>query len=233
MRIALIDKKAFPRPKPCGDAWYVVRSCIIHLFVSFNCIVLLVDRCAPGLDILEEMGVLQKMQADNILKVVQRGGFISPFGYECINTDGASYGSETGCRTYAIKRYIADEYIVRAASSMNGVELFERIEIDNAVYDNKNGIWSLLQKQKGDRSPDSTLTFTGKILLICDGSTSYLAQKLGYLRKGSQPEAVCSHCYVKGGTHSWNSADGVMLFNRSTLPGYSALFRHYNDDMYL
>lgn len=23
MRVALLDKKSFPRPKPCGDAWYV------------------------------------------------------------------------------------------------------------------------------------------------------------------------------------------------------------------
>ena len=74
---------------------------------------------------------------------------------------------------------------------------------------------------------------TAKILLICDGSTSYLAQKLGIIPKGSQPAAVCSHAYVKGGTHKWDDADGVMIFNRAVLPGYSALFRHYNDDMYL
>ena len=28
-------------------------------------------------------------------------------------------------------------------------------------------------------------------------------------------------------------ADGVMVFNKSMLPGYSALFRHYNNDLYL
>ncbi len=48
-----------------------------------------------------------------------------------------------------------------------------------------------------------------------------------------QSEATCSHAYVKGGTHNWEEADGVMIFNKSVLPGYSALFRHYNDDMYL
>ena len=35
------------------------------------------------------------------------------------------------------------------------------------------------------------------------------------------------------GTHKWTEADGVMIFNKSVLPGYSALFRHYNDDVYL
>ena len=38
----------------------------------------------------------------------------------CDTKDGASYGSETGCRTYAIKRYIADEYLVRAACGQKG-----------------------------------------------------------------------------------------------------------------
>jgi menaquinone-9 beta-reductase len=190
------------------------------------------DRCAPGLDILEEMGCLQRMMTDGVVQVVRRGGFISPFGYKCINTDGASYGSETGCRTYAIKRHIADEYIVRTASAVPGVKLFEQTEIDTGAFSEENGVWTLSIKEKdGHAAPG--IAFTGKMLLICDGSTSYLAQKLGYLPRGQQPEAICSHCYVKGGTHQWREADGVMIFNKATLPGYSALFRHYNDDMYL
>jgi hypothetical protein len=51
--------------------------------------------------------------------------------------------------------------------------------------------------------------------------------------KGLQSEATCSHAYVKGDSHRWTEADGVMIFNKAVLPGYSALFRHYNDDMYL
>jgi hypothetical protein len=51
--------------------------------------------------------------------------------------------------------------------------------------------------------------------------------------KGLQAEATCSHAYVKGDSHAWTEADGVMIFNKAVLPGYSALFRHYNDDMYL
>ena len=65
--------------------------------------------CAPALEILDEMKVLKKMEFDGIVKAVTRGGFISPYGYECINSDGAQYGSVTGCKTYAIKRYIADK----------------------------------------------------------------------------------------------------------------------------
>lgn len=55
------------------------------------------------------------MKADGAFREVKRGGFISPFGYECINTDGAAYGSVTGCRTFAMKRHIGDEYIAKAA----------------------------------------------------------------------------------------------------------------------
>ncbi|RYY87333.1 hypothetical protein EON63_04160 [archaeon] len=48
---------------------------------------------------------------------------------------------------------------------------------------------------------------------------------------GSQPEAICSTGYIM--QHNWTSADGVMIFNKSVLPGYSALFRHANGDMYV
>ena len=56
--------------------------------------------------------MLQKMESDGIVRAVTRGGFVSPFGYECINSDGDQYGSVTGCKTYAIKRYIADKVFI-------------------------------------------------------------------------------------------------------------------------
>jgi hypothetical protein len=212
LKVALIDKKQFPRPKPCGDAW-----------------------CKPGLDILEEMGVLQKMEADQIVRPVQRGGFISPFGYRCINTDGSSYGSVTGCKTYAIKRHIADEYIVKAAVEFPSVKLFENTKVIDLEFIPFSSSGSPLSPAAGyyraTTESAEIPSLSGTMCLICDGSTSYLAQKMGIIPK-SEAEAVCSHCYVKGGTHQWKEADGVMVFNRSTLPGYSALFRHYNDDMY-
>jgi menaquinone-9 beta-reductase len=213
LKVALIDKKQFPRPKPCGDAW-----------------------CKPGLDILEEMGVLQKMEADQIVRPVQRGGFISPFGYRCINTDGSSYGSVTGCKTYAIKRNIADEYLVKAAVEFPSVKLFENtkvidLEFISSSFSGSDPKGSPLGYYRAKTESSEIPALSGTMCLICDGSTSYLAQKMGIIPK-SEAEAVCSHCYVKGGTHQWTEADGVMVFNKSTLPGYSALFRHYNDDMY-
>lgn len=208
IKVIVFDKKVFPRPKPCGDAW-----------------------CKPALDILEEMGILGKMEQDGIARAVKRGGLISPFGYQCINTDGDSYGSVTGCKTYAIKREIADEYLVRAASSA-GADVREGVEVTNCVFtagvnSNEDGYWTLSTKTE---SGETGIT-TARLLLICDGSTSYMAQKLGIIPQGSQPEAVCSTAYAMN--NAWKDADGVMIFTKNTLPGYSALFRHYNDDMYL
>ncbi len=37
------------------------------------------------------------------------------------------------------------------------------------------------------------------------------------LQKGV--DAYCSHAYVKGNSHNWKDADGVMVFNTSVLPG--------------
>lgn len=210
IKTALIDAKKFPRNKPCGDAW-----------------------CKPALDILEELGILEKMENDKIVHPVKRGGFISPFGHKCINTDGNGYGSVTGCKTYAIKRRIADEYIVRAASNYTSVSLFENTKVEkaefkaSAVHSVLPGEWQLTVTSQIVNSP-----IRGKILLICDGSTSYLAQNLGILER-SESQAFCSHAYVKGSTHQWTEADGVMIFSRAVLPGYSALFKHYNGDMYL
>ena len=45
-RVALLEKQTFPRDKYCGDAW-----------------------CAPALDILEDMGVLQRLEAEGLARI--------------------------------------------------------------------------------------------------------------------------------------------------------------------
>jgi hypothetical protein len=44
-RVALLEKEHFPRDKFCGDAW-----------------------CAPALEILEDMGVLQDLEAEGLVR---------------------------------------------------------------------------------------------------------------------------------------------------------------------
>jgi len=56
-RVALLEKATFPRDKRCGDAW-----------------------CEPALDILEEMGVIQELDAEGGVQWVRAGGLVSPSG---------------------------------------------------------------------------------------------------------------------------------------------------------
>jgi hypothetical protein len=55
--VALLEKEHFPRDKYCGDA-----------------------VCTPALRILEEMGVLQELVANNETHFADAGGFVSPAG---------------------------------------------------------------------------------------------------------------------------------------------------------
>eukprot|EP01116_Phalansterium_solitarium_P009164 TRINITY_DN2319_c0_g2_i1.p1 TRINITY_DN2319_c0_g2~~TRINITY_DN2319_c0_g2_i1.p1 ORF type:complete len:503 (+),score=159.03 TRINITY_DN2319_c0_g2_i1:54-1511(+) len=200
--VALLERKTFPRPKPCGDAW-----------------------CPPALDILEELGVLQEIEATGLLRECRRGGFVSPFGYECV---GGPFGKKSNVRTCSIKRHIADEFLAKKAAQ-RGAQLFEQADVAAAEFDKAAGLWTVSCKDGR--------TFRGRVLVIADGSTSYLAQKLGIVH--GQAEAVCTHQYIDGATlvdsqgrHPFD-ADGIMYYNKSLLPGYSALFKHYNDDIYV
>mmetsp|Transcript_26159 Transcript_26159/g.73174 ORF Transcript_26159/g.73174 Transcript_26159/m.73174 type:complete len:502 (+) Transcript_26159:141-1646(+) len=212
LRVKLVDRATFPRKKYCGDAW-----------------------CAPALDILEEMGVLADLEKGEtdlpvkqeyvpgkpLCRAVQRGGFVSPAGFECI---GGPYGSSINIRTYAIKRYIVDEFIARRAEK-EGAELIEGCEITDAKFNEKDSLWELYTT--------GGLSFRTRLLAICDGSNSYLGQKLKYVQ--GPADSVCSHQYiiVPEDKRDDFDADGVMFFSASLLPGYSAIFKHYNGDIYL
>lgn len=196
--VALLEMKQFPRTKYCGDAW-----------------------CSPALDILDEMGVLKEIERDGKCRPVNRGGFVSPSGVECI---GGPYGSTSKIRTYAIKRVVCDEYIAKKAEK-SGASLKENWKVETATFDKNDdgGMWTV--------TSDDQQTVKGRILICADGSNSFLARKLGLI-PDEAPTAFCSHQYVKGGTHNLE-ADGVMFYGKSLLPGYSAVFKHYNGDMYL
>ncbi len=150
------------------------------------------------MDILDEMGVLPKMRAAGVVHEVSRGGFISPSGHACINAEGS--GTQLGdvvsrCRTYAIKRHLGDEFLARAAADAGAV-LVESCEVATAAYDAAKGLWSVVP------APEYVATggkpagpFQGLVLLLADGSNSYMAQRLGIIPQ-SQPSAVCSHRWV-------------------------------------
>ena len=196
--VALLDKATFPRDKYCGDAW-----------------------CSPALDILEEMHVLQKLEAQGLIQDCTSGGFVSPSGESFIST-GEDPSMESGVRCYAIKRMICDEAIVRRSQEV-GAQLFENADCESAVLETEGehkGKWTVTCR-------DGRI-FRSKLLIAADGAASQLSRSLGIV--SGAPDAMASRQYIKGGTHNFKSG-GVLFYPDYAIPGYVAIFRHYNDDI--
>lgn len=191
-RVALLEKATFPRDKRCGDAW-----------------------CEPALDILQEMGVIQELDAEGAVQWVRSGGLVSPSGLSFTSPDE---GERKGApRVAAIRRMVCDERIARAAARV-GAELIEGASVSDVKLG--NGRWAVRCKD-GRR-------FSGRCLIAADGAKSKIARALGVVKTGAN--SVASRQYIKGGTHQFSS-DGVLLYPPYVLPGYVALFRHSNGDI--
>ena len=191
-RVALLEKASFPRDKRCGDAW-----------------------CEPALDILEEMGVVQELDAEGAVQWVRSGGLVSPSGLSFTSPDEGE--REGAPRVAAIRRMVCDERIARAAARV-GAELFEGASVHDAKL--VDGRWTVRCKD-GRR-------FSARCLIAADGAKSKIARALGVVTTGAN--SVASRQYIKGGTHCFSS-DGVLLYPHYVLPGYVALFRHSNGDI--
>lgn len=191
-RVALLEKATFPRDKRCGDAW-----------------------CEPALDTLEEMGVIQELDAEGAVQWVRSGGLVSPSGLSFTSPD---QGEREGApRVAAIRRMVCDERIARAAVRV-GAELIEGAAVSDVKLD--DGRWAV--RCKDGRQ------FSGRCLIAADGAKSKIARSLGVVTTGAN--SVASRQYIKGGTHRFSS-DGVLLYPPYVLPGYVALFRHSNGDI--
>ncbi|NNE17686.1 MAG: geranylgeranyl reductase family protein [Myxococcales bacterium] len=191
-RVALLEKATFPRDKRCGDAW-----------------------CEPALDILEEMGVIQQLDAEGAVQWVRSGGLVSPSGLSFTSPDEGE--REAAPRVAAIRRMVCDERIARAAAGV-GAALIEGAAVSEVKLG--DGRWAVRCKD-GRR-------FTGRCLIAADGAKSKIARSLGVVTTGAN--SVASRQYIKGGTHRFSS-DGVLLYPPYVLPGYVALFRHSNGDI--
>ncbi len=194
--VALLDRATFPRDKFCGDAW-----------------------CAPALDLLEEMQVLQQLEADGLVQDCTSGGFVSPSGESYISAEVENASNmPSAARTYAIKRKICDEAIVRRAQAV-GANLFENADCESAKLES-DGLWSV-------KCRDGRI-FRSKMLIAADGAASNLSRSLGIVT--TAPDGTASRQYVKGGTHNFKSG-GVLFYPDYAIPGYVAIFRHYDDDI--
>jgi len=207
LRIGLLEKGPMGRDKYCGDAW-----------------------CAPALSILEDMmfgpenreSVLCRLEQEGLVCNCLCGGFVSPAGHSFIVNDRETKEEDKNMSTrcYAIKRKICDERIARCAASQDGVTLVEHAHVLDTNFDKTSGVWTVICKDGR--------VFKSRMLVAADGATSTIARSLGIVK--TSPQGVAARRYIKPGTHNFK-ADGVLLYPDYTLPGYAALFRHYDDSI--
>jgi len=190
-RVALLEKARFPRDKRCGDAW-----------------------CEPALDLLEEMGVLQDLEAEGAVQWVRSGGLVSPSGISFVSADEAP--REGAPRVAAIRRMVCDERIARAAEAA-GADLIEGASVQSTRL---RDVWTVRCKDGRE--------LEGRALVAADGAKSKIARALGVVNTGANSAA--SRQYFRRGTHRFAS-DGVLLYPKYVLPGYVAFFRHSNGDI--
>ena len=116
IRPLLLEKRAFPRDKLCGDA--VCSHAQIHL---------------------ERMGVLKQILDNDEGLPAAVGGMISPRGIRYVSDPADHLDSRP---VIAIKRIFMDARIAAAAVGA-GAELVERHSIAAAEFDAEAGLWSL------------------------------------------------------------------------------------------
>lgn len=121
-KVALLEKETFPRDKYCGDA-----------------------VCTPAIRILEDMGVLAELKANNEAHFADAGGFVSPNGISYIGASKEKLGEAACC---AVKRINLDMRCAKAAQR-KGADLKEQFEVSTATFDKATGLWTVTSA-KGD-----------------------------------------------------------------------------------
>jgi len=195
VKVLVLEKKQFPRDKYCGDA-----------------------VCKTAIEILDDMGLYEKLIKENKVHVADSGGLVSPGGLSYIGRSHEQLGKIPAA--IAIKRLLLDEAIARKAQE-TCADLKENSSVKDAKFSEKDGLWTVTLE-------DSDVTYKARVLVCADGAPSKLATQLGYIK--GPPTGTCSRAFVEGGTHKFK-ADGVVFYNPGLLPGYAALFRHPNDEL--
>jgi geranylgeranyl reductase family protein len=174
--------------------------------------------CTPAIRILDDMGVMKALADNNESHFADAGGFVSPSGLSYIGASVEKLGEAAAC---AVKRTNLDFRIVQAAKRV-GATYHEGFEVDGdrVSFNKEAGLWTVA-------SADGQ-TVVGRVLICADGATSRLATHLGYCTEA--PRGVCSRAFVEGGSHN-TDFDGVCFYQRESLPGYSAIFKHPNEEL--
>jgi geranylgeranyl reductase family protein len=167
---------------------------------------------------LERMGILQELLDEKKGRWTAQGGIVSPRG---IIYTGDSYVEAKSHLVISVKRKIIDEMLIKRAVE-TGANLIENYSVKKVIFDENKGYWTVYQKGGTNQ------TYYAKLLILADGASSRIAQRLGILK--TPPQAVCSRAYVKAGTYKFNQ-DGIVVITKDLVPGYCALMREADEDL--
>ncbi|KAN0038980.1 hypothetical protein ACTA71_001174 [Dictyostelium dimigraforme] len=203
-KVALLEKKVFPRDKYCGDAVATMAQ-----------------------DILREMGVMKELVDEDLGHFAQNGGFVSPNGNSFIGNSAKELKRDAKYNrgaVIAVKRIVLDEKVAKAAKRM-GADLKENTTVESATFDRSTGVWTINCVDSEDNS--KKIVYRARVLVCADGSPSNAARQLGYVN--TEPNGICSRAYVKNNTTF--RYDGVVFYPPSLLPGYCAIIREARDEL--
>ncbi|EFA86486.1 putative CMF receptor CMFR1 [Heterostelium album PN500] len=202
-KVAVLEKKKFPRDKFCGDAVATMAQ-----------------------DILREMGVMKELVDEDLGHFAQNGGFVSPNGNSFIGNSAKEMARDAKYNrgaVIAVKRIYLDEKIAKAAKRM-GAELYENTTVQTCKFDRNTGLWTVECVGSEDNQP---IVYRARCLVCADGSPSSTARALGYVN--TEPNGICSRAYVKN--NKTFKYDGVVFYPKSLLPGYCAIIREARDEL--
>ncbi|EGC31068.1 hypothetical protein DICPUDRAFT_50407 [Dictyostelium purpureum] len=203
-KVALLEKKEFPRDKFCGDAVATMAQ-----------------------DILREMGVMKELVDEDLGHFAQNGGFVSPNGNSFIGNSAKELKRDAKYNrgaVIAVKRIVLDEKVAKAAKRM-GADLKENTTVQSATFDASTGVWTI--NCFDSNNEEKKITYKARVLVCADGSPSAAARQLGYVH--TEPNGICSRAYVKNNTTF--RYDGVVFYPPSLLPGYCAIIREARDEL--
>ena len=166
IRTLLLEKKAFPRDKLCGDA-----------------------VCSRALMHLERMGVLRQILDNDEGHPADAGGMISPSGIGYVGRSAEILG---GSPVIAIKRIFLDARIARAAADA-GATLVEHYPVADVRFDPTLGEWTIPRDGGGPEQrarvlvlADGALSRLGRRLGFVDGPPDAVCSRT-YMRARSTP----------------------------------------------
>ena len=197
MRVALLDKHAFPRDKVCGDA------------VS-----------GKSVDVLRRLGLVERLQ---VADQVGSWGvtFSAPAGHE-VAIPFTKVMDAPAAPGFVCARTVFDELIVRRAVDA-GADLFEGVSVEDLLRSEDGKIAGVRATTSGTEGASSA-EFRAPLVIGADGAYSAVARSLGMTQLDEDHYCAGLRVYYEGvtGFHPKNHVE--LHFVDEAIPGYFWIF---------